>query len=156
MNRKSIIIVLIVLGIVLGGIGYFLMDQRNKSEQEEESGKIPIEQLVTVEYENPIIATIPFKDNETKWLNVSLTVGFALDSKKKAADNMKVQLEEKTGWVTHKVRTLLTAKDGDAVIEKTFEETFAQDILSMIQKELDTDAVIEIYFKEFLYSVKHI
>lgn len=158
-NKLIIIIgaILISLSIVLSGVSVLMMSSALKKldgeteelEGEEETVSIPISQQVPFELENSIISTYSSKTTD-KVMNVSLKIGFGLDSENKAHTDVLTLLDVNKGMIRDRIAKLLANKSYEYMEQDGVEEILQKEILELVVIELDTDAIVEVYFPDGL------
>lgn len=168
MNKSKLILivgaVLIVISIVLSTVSVIMVSSALKkissaekvSGTEKEKDEIPISQIKTYKMTNNIILSLPPDENTKKRLNVVLEISIGFDSKNKSTSKKMTLLTEKEDIIRDSIIKLLqtkTSKDFDPSnamgIEKIQEE-----ILTSLNKELETDAIVKVYFSNILRSYK--
>ncbi|GKX28977.1 hypothetical protein SH1V18_14570 [Vallitalea longa] len=146
-------VILIVCSVILLGISVYIMkNNTNPKEVEEKDAKvIPLKQKESYETEN-IVIILPSKDNPNKRMSFTFYVGFELDKKSKDLKETKTMLEESKGFIKSKISGLLSDKYSEDMLKQNSKEDISQEIFDMMNEMLDTDSLVEVYIRDFLYK----
>lgn len=164
MNNKIVMIigiVLIVVSIALSGVSVFMLsnvmgqinnDDAMSAEIEDEKPMVPISEQSIYEMEDSIIAIIQHEvDGEVKGtLNVSVRIGFgcyAEDAEDEVTELVTL-IGEREGYLRDRIAKLLSAKDYSFMTQGGIEDVLQQEILEMVQYELQSEYVIQVYFPD--------
>lgn len=149
-------VILIVCSIVLASVSVFMLTSSLKKlntenrEDEKDPDKIPLSQIESIETEN-IILILPSSTDSEKRMNFTFYVGFALDKESKDLTSTKELLEANNGIVKSKITSLLNKKYLEDMLRPDIQQLIADEIFAMMKEELQTDALVEIYIKDYLY-----
>lgn len=164
MDKKKLLIiigiVLFTISIGLSSLSLFMVTKALNSvngkeeveEESEETQRIPISQLTTYVMSNKTLVILSSKDEPKDKLSFSIKVGFSLDSKNKASDSILEELSAKEDFINAKISTLVSKKYKEDILNSNSRENLSGEILAMMQEEFQTDAIVEVYFPEFLYN----
>lgn len=167
MNKSKLILivgaVLIVISIVLSTVSVIMVSSALKkvgsveeTKKTDEDKDIPLSQIKEHNMEESIILTLDAGENSTKKLNVVLDIGFGFDSKNKKTSKAITLLTEKETIIRDRILKLLqtkTAEDFNPNNVKATEQ-MQEEILKLVSNELETDAIVEVYFSNILRSIK--
>lgn len=167
MNKSKLILivgaVLIVISIVLSTVSVIMVSSALKkvgsveeTKKTDEDKDIPLSQIKEHNMEESIILTLDADENSTKKLNVVLDIGFGFDSKNKKTSKAITLLTEKETIIRDRILKLLqtkTAEDFNPNNVKATEQ-MQEEILKLVSNELETDAIVEVYFSNILRSIK--
>jgi len=168
MNNKIVMIVgvvLIVISIALSAVSVIMVnkvlgqintDESMSAEIVDERVMVPIAKQTVYEMPESIIAIFPHEvDGELKGtLNVSVKVGFGIyaeDDEKGVADLVTL-IGEKEGYLRDRISKLLAAKSYDYMTQDGIQELLQEEILQMVNFELETDYIIQVYFPDGLLT----
>lgn len=167
MNNKILMIVglvLIVVSIGLSAVSLIMLNStlgKIEANDPVEAGfvgdriMVPIADQTKHEMSDSIIAVIQNKvDGEVEGtLNISLNVGFGIyaENDKGEADaevmaDIDLKLTENAGYLRDRITKLLAAKDYEYLTQIGIEELLQEEILEMVAYELDTEAIVQVYF----------
>ncbi|QUH31449.1 flagellar basal body-associated FliL family protein [Vallitalea guaymasensis] len=146
-------VILIVCSVILLGISVFILKpsgNSDKAEQVKDPDKIPLSQIESYETENMVVI-LPSIDNPDKRMSFTFYVGFALDKKSKDLKDTKTLLEESKGIIKSRISTLLSSKYSEDMLKQDSQQMLSDEIFAMMEEILDTDALVEVYIRDFLY-----
>ncbi|MCT4688234.1 flagellar basal body-associated FliL family protein [Vallitalea sp.] len=144
-------VIMIVCSVILLGISVFILKPTGNSdevEQVKDPDKIPLSQKESYETDN-IIVILPSKDNPEKRTSFTFYVGFVLDKKSKELKDTITLLEESKGLIKSRISVLLSDNYSEDI--KDNQQVLADEIFNMMIEMLDTDALVEVYIRDFLY-----
>lgn len=149
-------VILIVCSIVLASISVFMLTSSlkklntEKGEDNKEPDKIPLSQIESIETDN-IVLILPSSTDSEKRMNFTFYVGFALDKESKDLTSTKELLEANKGIVKSKITNLLNNKYFEDMLRPDSQQLIADEIFVMMKEELQTDSLVEIYIRDYLY-----
>ena len=158
-NILMIGVILIVCSIILVGVSVFIMtstlgklntEKVEEVEEEKEPEKIPLSQIESYETEN-IIIILPSANNPDKRMNFTFYVGFALDKKSKELEKTKTLLEDSKGIIKSRITKLFSTKHYEDMLRPDSQQVIADEILVMMKELLESDVLVEVYIRDFLY-----
>lgn len=167
MENKSnliliIVAVLVVIALGLSAVSVVLtssvlnkidkVSSDNTSDDDVKS--IPITQTIDFEFSDSLIATLLPKTDSNKVANLSIDIGFKLDKENKKTNDIITLLGDNEGYLRDKISKILATKSSEDLQQPGFRENLQQEILTLVRNELDTDTIIQVYFKNFLTSIK--
>ena len=146
-------VVLIVCSVILLGIAVYMMKSNTGIEQVEviDPDKIPLNQIESCETES-IVKILPSIDNPEKRMSFTFYVGFELDKESKDLEDTKTMLEESKGLIKSEISGLLNNKYSEDMLKQNSTEVLSQEIFSLINEMLDTDSLVDVYIRDFLYK----
>lgn len=156
-----VVAVLVVIALGLSAVSVVLTSSVLKKIDATASGNsdskdaqaIPIDQTVDFEFSDSLIATI-LSTGSNKVANLSIDIGFKLDKENKKTNDIITLLGNNEGYLRDKISKILATKSMEDLQQPGFREELQQEILTLVKQELDTDAIIQVYFKNFLTSIK--
>jgi flagellar basal body-associated protein FliL len=148
-------VVLIICSVILLAISAIMLKSSmstDKVEEEKEKVMLPLDQVECVETDN-IVVILPSNENAEKRMNFTFYVGFALDKNSKDFKKTKTLIEEKNNTlIKARIYKLLTSKYSEDMLKQDSQQSLAEEIFTMMNDEiLDTDALAEVYIREFLF-----
>lgn len=146
-------VILIVCSVILLGISVFILKPTGNSDKVEQvidPEKIPLSQIESYETENMVVI-LPSIDNPDKRMSFTFYVGFALDKKSKELNDTKTLLEESKGIIKSRISKLLSTKYSEDMLKQDSQQMLSDEIFAMMEEILDTDALVEVYIRDFLY-----
>ncbi len=161
MDKSKLIMIVgavfIVIALALSTVSVVMMSSLLKQvkgdkeavEEEGEVKTVPLSQSIYYDLENPIVAVIKSKESGVT-MNKSIEIGFRLDSKNKKAEDIMVLLESSQSLIRDRIGKLIEKKTVEDFEKPNFTVTLQSEILNMVSKEMDTDAIVEVYFKNNL------
>ena len=152
-------IVAIFFAIVISTISIVMMTKtlNNNSEKEEEEEveqAVPIEETVNFDLQNAIIGTLPSEEDPDKMMNISIEIGFKLDTNNKQTEDVLLLMEQNEWVIQDRIAKILEKKTLEMMQKPDSTENLQNEILAAISREFDTDAIIEVYFGKNLKSIK--
>lgn len=157
-NGKSVLmigVILIVCAIILSGVsGAMLikaMNQKNKViEVVKEPGDLPLARIESYETDNIVLQLSAINDPE-KVMNFTFYVGFMLDNESKEIEATETLLTDKKNIIKSKITGLLNKKSVEEMLRPDSQDIISAEILEMMKELLETDALVNVYIRDFLY-----
>lgn len=167
MDKNKLILiagtVLIVIALILSAVSVIMTSSVLKKistsgieetlEAEEEVKKVPISETVPFELTSAMIGTLPSTDEPGKVANVSIEIGFRIEDKKKTEDLLELMTANE-GIIRDRISKLIATKTLEEYDAPGFTDQFQKEILDLVSTELETELIVEVYFKNNLKSMK--
>lgn len=115
-----------------------------------EDGTIPLSQTTNVDLEEAIIATLHSPNDANAILNVKITIGFRINKEAEDFEEVQTLMTENIGVIRDRLTTILKNKTIEEMEATDSDIALKQEMLEAIKKELDTEAIVEVYFKDYL------
>lgn len=165
-NKLILIIgtVLIVIAVALSAVSVIMTSSVLKKVNAVTAGteavvegdkvEVPISETENFELADPMIGTLPSTENPKTIANVSIEVGFRIEKDKKKTAPLIELMTANEGVIRDRISDLLETKTLEDYEKEGFKEQFQQEILELISKELDTELIVDVYFRNNLKSVR--
>lgn len=113
---------------------------------------IPKEQLEIVSLPDPMTINVlsDGEDAESHVLRISILIG--LNTKAKDYAKISEQVQEKIGIIPGIVSKVVRKKNIEQIKEEDSQDVLAEEILSVLKKEFNTESIVNVYFKEYFYQ----
>lgn len=121
---------------------------------EAEAGSVPLTDTTNFLLEDPVIAVLSSTEDAMTTMSVSITVGFRVDNTKKESADVLTLMTDNSDILKDRITKLIKQKTVEDMEEPNSDAMLQAEILELANKELDTDMIVEVYFKDSLQSKK--
>lgn len=166
MDKSKLVIIVgtifIVIALALSTASVIMMSSVLKkvnsngasAEEEEKKREVPLSKTTNFNLKDPVIGVIKSSKNPNKTMSISIEIGFNLDNSNKKTKDLLELMEEKEGIIRDRISKLIETKDIEYFDSSSATENLQQEILNIISREFETDAIIEVYFNNNLKSMR--
>ena len=150
------IIVAILSLIMVMNISKSISAPAAQEETAGEDGHIPLSETSNFLLEDAIVAVLPSETDPNTTMSVSITVGFRLDNNKEESVDVLALMETNSDIIKDRITKLIKTKSAEFMEEQGSDIKLQTEILELMKLELETDTIVEVYFKDSLQSKKTI